>query len=283
MASRTETGWPFGPARQHEDVGGGEQARDVVTLAGEAHGVREPARADLLLQARPVGPVADDHRLERPHGEAAEGLDEGREVLGRLQPADRDQQRRLPGGDRLGRRADVHCVRDHDRRVVVAGACRQSRLALALRDADRRSGQRPHQPVCRAVGAGGKTRVGRERPAVRSEDPDRHACERRREPAQDAGLRTVRVQDVRPLASQQADQLDKARKVAKRAHRAPHIRQRDEACAGRLGRVPQRAFAVSRHRDVEPADQRRQQRRHVRLRAADLRERDEQQHARPGG
>ena len=239
MASSTETGWPSDRLASTKTSARGEEARDVVALPREAHGVREPARPDLLLQARAVGPVADDHRLERPRRQAAERPDEGREVLWRLEPADGDEQRRLPGGDRDRRRCDVHRVRDHDRRVVGARACREPGFALALRDADRRRRQRPHQPVRSAVSPGGETRVRRERPAVGREDPDRDTCERGREPAEHAGLGAVRVEDVRPFAPQQADQLDEAREVAERIDRAPHVRQRDEPCARSLGRVSQ--------------------------------------------
>ena len=124
MASRTETGCP-------SDRLASTKTSAAASSCGTSWRSRVSGRRP---RARPSGspppgaagrPVADDHRLERPGLEAAERPDEGREVLGRLQPADRDQQRRLPRGHRSRRRADVHRVRDHDRRVVVAGACRQ--------------------------------------------------------------------------------------------------------------------------------------------------------------
>ena len=273
----------FGAACQHEDVGGRQEAWHVVALPRESHGVGEAAGSNRLLQLGAVRPVADDHRLERSARQATERSDERLEVLWRLQPADGDEKRRLAGGDRARRRSDIDGVRDHDSRVTGARAGREPGFELALGDADRRRRQRPHQPVCNAVGASGKARVGGECPPVRREDPDRNAADRRREPAEHAGLGAVRVEDVRPLAAQETDQLDEACEVAKRIDLAPHVLQRNEVRACLLGRAAQRTVAVCGHRHVEARDERRQQRRDVRLRAADLGERDEHQQARAGG
>lgn len=88
------------------------------------------------------------------------------------------------------------------------------------------------------------------------------------------------MQDVRPLPAQQPDELEQAGEVAQRINRSSHVRQGEEAHAGRFGCLAERTLAVSRHGDVEAADERGQERGDVRLGPADLGERDQEQQAR---
>jgi hypothetical protein len=88
------------------------------------------------------------------------------------------------------------------------------------------------------------------------------------------------MEDVRALAAQEPDELDEAGEVA-RSDRSPHVSQWLEPRARRLGRVTQWACSVSRDHDLEALHERRKQRGDVRLGTPDLRERDQQQDARP--
>lgn len=120
-----------------------------------------------------------------------------------------------------------------------------------------------------------------ERPAVHREDPDRDARQRGGQAADDAGLRAVGVDDVRPFAAEQADELGEAGEVAKRIDGAPNVFEGDETSAVCHRGFLQRAGAVGRNGDVEVTCERRKQRSDVRLSPADLGERDQQQKARP--
>ena len=279
-------GHPLGRAREREDVGGGEQLGDVAPLAGERHAFCEAEAADLVLEPLSIGAFADDDGVERAGLEPAERPDERDEILGRLQPADGDDQRPLPAaGSDTRRTGDVDRVGDHHRAGRIARARGQAELPLALRDADRDGGERTDEAIGDAVDAAGGAGVGGERPTVDREDPDRDAGESARETSEDAGLRAARVEDVRAVAAEQPDELDDPGHIV-RAYRPPHVSERLEPHAGRSGRVTKWACSVSRDDDVEALHERRKQRRHVRLGTPDLRERDQQQDAwppRPGG
>jgi hypothetical protein len=89
------------------------------------------------------------------------------------------------------------------------------------------------------------------------------------------------VEDVRPLSAEQPVELDEAGEIAPRADWTPDAPEWHEACSRRRGRVTKWACSVCGDSHVERADERGQQRGDVRLRAADLGERDQQQQARP--
>ena len=88
------------------------------------------------------------------------------------------------------------------------------------------------------------------------------------------------MENVRPVAAEEPDELDEADEVA-RSDGSPHVSQWLEPRARRRGRVTQWACSVSRDDDVEALHERRKQRGDVRLGTPDLRERDQQQNARP--
>jgi hypothetical protein len=89
------------------------------------------------------------------------------------------------------------------------------------------------------------------------------------------------VEDVRPLAPQHPEQLDQPDEITPEAKRPPDVPQRHEPRTCRLRRLANRALAVRCDRDLEIAHERGKQRGDVRLRAADLRERDREQDLRP--
>lgn len=266
-------------AREDEYVCGGKQLRDVVALAREADPARQSQSLNLLLQSRAVGPVADDHGLERIGREIAESPNERREVLRRLQPADRQNQRTFPLERSRARRAGyVHGVRDHDRPLRGARSCSEPCFALALRHADRHRCQRLDQSVDPPIQPGSNARVSRKGPAVHGEDPDRNLGEEAGETTEHAGFRAAGVENVRSLATQQAHQFQEAGEIAPETDRAPDAPQRKETYARRLGGLAERTGSVRRYRHVELADERREQRSDVSLRPADLGQRDQQQH-----
>jgi hypothetical protein len=86
------------------------------------------------------------------------------------------------------------------------------------------------------------------------------------------------VEDVWPLAAQQSRQLEEPDEIAPRADRAPYAPQRQEASTGSLGSLAERPGSVRRNRNVEVADERREQRCNVRLSPADLGQRDDEQY-----
>lgn len=89
------------------------------------------------------------------------------------------------------------------------------------------------------------------------------------------------MEDVRSLAPEEANELDEAGEISPGTDRTPNVLQGDEAnpVCGRS--LAQRAGTVRRNGDVEVADECRKQRSDVRLRPADLGERDQQQDPRP--
>ena len=88
------------------------------------------------------------------------------------------------------------------------------------------------------------------------------------------------MHDHRPLAAEQAEELDEAAQVLERIERTAHMLQRHEANARAAAGIAEEAVAVRGDDDVELPRQRREQGRHVRLGPAGLRERDQQQNAR---
>ena len=120
----------------------------------------------------------------------------------------------------------------------------------------------------------------RERPAVHREDPNGYAGDDGGEPAEHARLRAAGVQDVRPLAAEQPHQLDETGGVMPRPDFTADASQRVKAGTRGLGGVAERARSVRRDRHVEMRNERREQGSHVRLSAADLGQRDDQEDAR---
>ena len=199
--------------------------------------------------------------------------------FGALQASDGHQCRRgavVAGGHRHVR---IDAVPDHDRSLGVAGAVEDSGDALALGHADRERGQRPHQLLRALVERRGDAAVRGEGPAVHGEDPDRHAREGRGEAPEHPGLGAVCMDDVRSLAAQEHDELQQAAEIAPRAQRPPDVFERDDARAGGACRFQQWPRPVRRDDDLEFLDERREQRGHVRLGAARLGERDDDQDA----
>ena len=266
-------------AREDEHVRGGEQLRNIAALAHKPDSARQVQCLDLLLQAGAVRSFADDHGLERVGRKIVERPDQRQEVLGRLQSADREDQRPFPlGGRRARRTRDVDRVRDHDRALSRARARRKPRFALVFRDADRHGRQRLDQPVDPAIEAGLDAGVRIEGPAVHGEDPDRDPGEDGGEATEHAGFRAAGMKDVRSLAPQQPRQLEEAREVTPRADRAADIPQRKKANTGGFGGLAERPGSMRRDRHVEVRDERGEQRSDVGLSPADLGQRDDQQH-----
>jgi hypothetical protein len=88
------------------------------------------------------------------------------------------------------------------------------------------------------------------------------------------------VEHVRTFSAEEPDDLDEPDEVA-RPDRTPDVIQWLEPRPRRQGRVTQWACSVSRDDDVEALHERGQQRGDIRLGTPDLRERDQQQNARP--
>src|SRR5688572_16201095 len=75
---------PLGVAREDEDVGRAEQLRDLIPLPEELDGGLEFEAPYFLLDGGPVGPVADEHGLERTSPQCSECTNERDGVLWRL-------------------------------------------------------------------------------------------------------------------------------------------------------------------------------------------------------
>ena len=271
----------LGGAREDEDIGAGEQLGYVPSLTEEVDAVADPEPADLGLQLGSVRPLADDARIDGAWRERRETADERQEVLRRLQPADGDHDRPVPIAAGRRRGLDVNRVRDHRCALRGARARLETPCARVLGHADRHCRQGPHQSIGPVVEGRRRARVGRERPAVHGEDPNRYAHELGGQATEDPGLRTAHVEDVRLLAAQQADELDEAGEIPQRSDRAPNVSQRDEANAVRGRGFLNRAGAMRRNDDVEVADEGRKQLGDVGLSPTDLGESDQQQNARP--
>jgi O-antigen ligase len=265
---------PFRGARQDEDVGPGEQVRHVAAVPGEHDGAFQAESTDLRLESRPVGPLPDDHSREALP-KTAKRTREGERILGRLQAADGQERRRGAGGARWDWSVRSHTVPDHDRSRRVAGPGRKTRLALALGDADRESRQRPHHLLRALVQRRGDAGVSGERPAVNGEDPDRHARQSGGETTEHAGLGAIGMEDVRPLAAEERDELQQTAQIAPRAQWPSDVLERGDARPGTLRRLEQWAAPVRGDHDLELLDEGGEQRGHVRLGSAGLGERDD--------
>jgi tetratricopeptide (TPR) repeat protein len=272
----------LGGTGQDEEVGAGEDLRNVVPRAGELDRSLETEAANLGFDQGPIGPGADEDGLEASLREPGEGPHQRERVLGGLEPAHGDDPRRTGVGmDRLGRGSRVDAVVDDDRVLRAAGTGGDPGDALALGDADRHRRQRPDEPVGPEVDARATSLVRGERPPVDGEDADRHTGEPGGDSPEDAGLRAARVEDVRTLASQEHQELEQAEQVAPGADRPPDMPESDEPNAGGTRGIPQRPRTVRRERDVEAPGERGQKRRDVCLRPSQLRERHHEEDARP--
>jgi tetratricopeptide (TPR) repeat protein len=85
------------------------------------------------------------------------------------------------------------------------------------------------------------------------------------------------MEDVRPLAAQERDELQQAAEIAPRAQWPPDVLERNDARSGTPRRFQQWAGTVRRDDDLELVDERGEQRGHVRLSSARLGERDDDQ------
>ena len=85
------------------------------------------------------------------------------------------------------------------------------------------------------------------------------------------------MEDVRALAAQERDELEQTAEVAPRAQRPSNVLERDDAGAGTPRRFQQWPRTVRGDDDVELVDERGEQRGDVRLSAAGLGERDDDQ------
>ena len=85
------------------------------------------------------------------------------------------------------------------------------------------------------------------------------------------------MEDVRPLAADERDELDQASEVAPRAQRSSNVLERDEPRTGAPRRFQQRAGAVGRDDDLEFLDECGEQRGHVGLSSTGLGERNDDQ------
>jgi hypothetical protein len=83
------------------------------------------------------------------------------------------------------------------------------------------------------------------------------------------------MDDVRPLATAQLDELDEAENVAPGADRSPHVAKRKETHAGFGGSLTEGARPVRGKADLKPLDKRRQEVRNVCLSSSRLREGDD--------
>ena len=224
------------------------------------------------------GPVADDQALERSPREHCERVNERLEVFRRLEPANGDEPRRCTLVARARRRDNVDRVPDHDRSLRAAGPCLEAERQLVLGHADGHGGQRAHQAVGPPVERGRGARIRCKRPAVHREDPDGDSGGERGQAPEHSGLRATRVEDVWPFAPYESNELDQAGEIAPRADRSPHVSQRYEASPGPRSGLSQGAFAVGGDRNVEALGQGGEERGHIGLGSADLRERDHDQH-----
>ena len=271
----------FGGAGEHEDVRLGKQFRHVTALAHEPHASGEAKPADLVREPRAVRPVADDHRLERIGFESAKCPDESEEVLRCLQPTDGDDQRPFAASALDKARArDVDRIRDDHGAVGVARARGNAEPTLAFGDAHTHGRERADEPVRPAIGAPDEARIRCERPPVNGEDADRHTRHNPRHATEQAGFRAACMEDVRTMAPEQPHQLDEAGEVAG-SDRPPDVFERLEPSARRDGRVPEWTVTMSRDDDLEALGERWEQRGDISLSTANLRERDQQQDARP--
>lgn len=271
----------FGGAGQHEDVRLGKQLRHVTALAHEPHVPDETKPADLVLESRAVGPVTDDHRLERIGFKSAKRSNESEEVLRCLQSTDCDDERpRAASALDTASAGDVDGIPDDDGPVGIARARSNAEPTLAFGDAHTHRRQRANEPVRPTIDAPDEARIGCERPPVNGEHADRHTRDNPGQATQQTGFRAACMEDVWTMAPEQPHELDEAGDVAS-SDRPPDVFERLETSAGRDSRVPEWTVTMSRDDDLEALGERREQRGDISLSTADFRERDEQQNARP--
>lgn len=261
---------PLGVAREDEDVGGAEQLGNIIALAEKLDGGLESEAPHLLLDLGPIGPLTDEHGLKGMSPQRGQCTNERDGVLGCLKTPDCHES----GSPRVGLAGPeapwIDPVADDDRGPFLARVCRKARSTLAVRDADGDRRQRTQKPLRPPVEGGGGPAVRPERPSMHRVDPDRHARERGRQSAQGARLRTVHVNDVRLLAAQQGQELQKAKYVAPETERAPHLPERDETDARRSRGVAEWAVSVGCYGHVEAVGKRREKGCNVRLRPSRL-------------
>jgi hypothetical protein len=272
----------LGATGEHEHVRPGEQRPDVAPVAEHADARAEAEALELQLDGAAERPVAHEVGLEGSL-EAAERADERQGILGRLQPADPDDPRRLVRTLGGSGRCEVDAVRDHDGRVGIADAGGDAGTFLALGHADGDGREGTDRPLGPAVGRGGDAVVREEGPAVDRVDPDRHAGDGGREPGEHARFRAVGVDDVRSQTPHQRDELEQAERIPPETERPPYVTELDERNSGRAGGVGHGPRPVRGHGRVEDLRNGRQQGGHVRLGAAGLGERDDEQEASPTG
>jgi hypothetical protein len=245
----------FRVRREHEDIGCGEQFRNVGPLAEKANDRAESKVPDLILDRSSLRAVTNENGLEVPAGHQRKGADEGDRILRSLQASDHDESQ--SSGLRL---CDVeslcgNAVADDDRAQIVASACHKARLAFVLGYAhgDRRQGTK--SPLDPSICSGSKPSVGQKRPAVHRVHPNGNAGEPSRETTEGRRLRTVDVYDVGLLSPQNPEELEQAEKIVPWADRAPDVMKRDKPRARRLRRLLQRPIAVRRNDDVKGLDE----------------------------
>ena len=177
-------------------------------------------------------------------------------------------------------RADVDGIVDDDRPLGNAAAGADAQLSLVLGDTDHLRRQRLNDAVGPQVEPSCKTGVGGEGPAVRGEDSNRDTGEHAGDPAENAGLGAVRVQDFGSLAPAEPDEFDERKCVAERVDPAPEVFDRHEPHTRGFGGVAHGTVTVRRDRDLELLGDGGDEQRDVGLRAAGFRQRDQQQEAR---
>jgi O-Antigen ligase len=271
----------FGPAGKDEEIRPREQFGNVKPRAGELDHLLETEAPNLRFDRRPIGPRADDDSLEAPRRQPRKRAHERQGILGRLETAHGHDPRGWTVAAPVRRGARVNTVVNDDGRLLVTRAGRDPGDALAVGDADGHRRQRPHEPVGPPVEAGGKSRMGRERPPVDGEDSDRHAGQPGGDAPEDSGLRAAGMEDVRTFPSQEHHELEQAQQVSPRVDRPPDVPERKEPDARGPRGVSQRPGPVRRDGDLEAPGERGEKRRDVRLRPSDLRERHEQKDAGP--
>ena len=230
---------PFGGAREHEDVGAREQSATSSrsprsTTARSSRAAGSPPRGRARSGPSPTITAEKPVRMRPRARTSVSGS------LGRCsRPTDDDRRDGAVGAGGHGR-VRIDTVSDHDRSRSGRRLGRDPGGALALGDADRDRRQRPHHPLRPQVQRRGdamwaakahpctvKIRIGT--PESRGESPEH------------AGLGAVRVNDVRPLAAKERDELEQAAEIAPRAQRPPDLLERDGARSRSPRSLQQRA------------------------------------------
>ena len=162
-----------------------------------------------------------------------------------------------------------------------AGPRCQPVLSFRLRDADHRRRDPARQPVGPEVQPRLQSRLGLECPAVGGEEHDRRSADRRGDASDDTRLRAVRVDDRRrSVRIRRTSSSSAARSRRPIRRRSCFTRSRQRPSRESLAKRP---VAMGGHGHVVVANQRREQLRDARLRAADLGERDHDQKFRSSG